>query len=114
VAKHGPDGYLACMAEAAASEIVRLLHLARAGPIASEQGWYPGRPVMVTRNDYGLGLMNGDIGITRARRRFTLLCPEPELLAEAVGRSAHRASGLGAMLEQAWIDCVNRIVKKVS
>ncbi|CAM3338722.1 exodeoxyribonuclease V subunit alpha [Halomonas lysinitropha] len=26
--------------------------------------WYPGRPVLVTRNDYGLGLMNGDIGIT--------------------------------------------------
>ncbi|MEQ5803032.1 exodeoxyribonuclease V subunit alpha [Halomonas sp. H10-9-1] len=28
------------------------------------QRWYPGRPVLVTRNDYGLGLMNGDIGIT--------------------------------------------------
>ncbi len=28
--------------------------------------WYPGRPVLVTRNDYGLGLMNGDIGITLA------------------------------------------------
>jgi exodeoxyribonuclease V alpha subunit len=26
--------------------------------------WYPGRPVLVTRNDYELGLMNGDIGIT--------------------------------------------------
>lgn len=26
-------------------------------------GWYPGRPVMVTRNDPGLGLMNGDVGI---------------------------------------------------
>lgn len=26
--------------------------------------WYPGRPVMVTRNDYDLDLMNGDIGIT--------------------------------------------------
>jgi len=25
--------------------------------------WYAGRPVMVTRNDYTLGLMNGDIGI---------------------------------------------------
>lgn len=25
--------------------------------------WYPGRPVMVNRNDYDLGLMNGDIGI---------------------------------------------------
>jgi exodeoxyribonuclease V alpha subunit len=25
--------------------------------------WYVGRPVMITRNDYGLRLMNGDIGI---------------------------------------------------
>ncbi len=25
--------------------------------------WYAGRPVMVTRNDYALGLMNGDIGL---------------------------------------------------
>ncbi|QEA37723.1 exodeoxyribonuclease V subunit alpha [Pistricoccus aurantiacus] len=33
---------------------------------AGKQGWYLGRPVLVTRNDYGLGLMNGDIGITLA------------------------------------------------
>lgn len=26
--------------------------------------WYPGRPVMVTENDYTLGLFNGDTGIT--------------------------------------------------
>ncbi|MCP4582926.1 MAG: exodeoxyribonuclease V subunit alpha [candidate division Zixibacteria bacterium] len=26
--------------------------------------WYDGRPVMITRNDYNLGLFNGDIGIT--------------------------------------------------
>ena len=26
--------------------------------------WYPGRPVLITRNDYQLGLFNGDIGIT--------------------------------------------------
>jgi exodeoxyribonuclease V alpha subunit len=25
--------------------------------------WYEGRPVLVTRNDYSLGLMNGDVGI---------------------------------------------------
>ena len=28
--------------------------------------WYEGRPVLVTRNDYRLGLMNGDIGIALA------------------------------------------------
>jgi exodeoxyribonuclease V alpha subunit len=32
--------------------------------IASSLLWYQGRPVLVTRNDYRLGLMNGDIGIT--------------------------------------------------
>lgn len=26
--------------------------------------WYHGRPVMVTKNDYGLGLSNGDVGVT--------------------------------------------------
>jgi exodeoxyribonuclease V alpha subunit len=28
--------------------------------------WYVGRPVMVTRNDYGTGVFNGDIGLTLA------------------------------------------------
>ncbi|WP_199243893.1 exodeoxyribonuclease V subunit alpha [Bacterioplanes sanyensis] len=32
--------------------------------IERSDGWYPGRPVLVTANDYNLGLMNGDIGIT--------------------------------------------------
>ena len=32
--------------------------------IDTDHGWYEGRPVLVTRNDYSLGLMNGDIGIT--------------------------------------------------
>ncbi|HRP95711.1 MAG TPA: ATP-binding domain-containing protein, partial [Rhodocyclaceae bacterium] len=40
--------------------------LCAAGLIAASHGWYVGRPVLVTRNDYGLGLMNGDIGITLA------------------------------------------------
>ena len=31
--------------------------------IDSDQHWYEGRPVLMTRNDYGLGLMNGDVGI---------------------------------------------------
>jgi len=32
-------------------------------PVASDALWYAGRAVMVTRNDYALGLFNGDIGI---------------------------------------------------
>jgi exodeoxyribonuclease V alpha subunit len=39
-------------------------HLERAlGLGQGAQPWYIGRPVMVTRNDYTLGLMNGDIGV---------------------------------------------------
>jgi exodeoxyribonuclease V alpha subunit len=30
----------------------------------SQHSWYRGRPVIITRNDYRLGLYNGDIGIT--------------------------------------------------
>jgi len=32
--------------------------------IDARQTWYPGRPVMVIRNDYNLRLFNGDIGVT--------------------------------------------------
>ena len=35
-------------------------------PLGHANDWYVGRPVMVTRNDYALGLMNGDIGICLA------------------------------------------------
>lgn len=42
--------------------------LSAAGRIATGHEWYAGRPVLVTHNDYGLGLMNGDIGVTLLRR----------------------------------------------
>ncbi|WP_095105729.1 exodeoxyribonuclease V subunit alpha [Pseudomonas sp. Irchel 3E20] len=45
--------------------------LLKARLIDSDQQWYEGRPVLMTRNDYGLGLMNGDIGIA-------LNLPEPD------------------------------------
>lgn len=38
--------------------------LARQNLIEHETLWYSGRPVLITRNDHGLGLYNGDIGIT--------------------------------------------------
>ncbi len=44
--------------------IARLLH--EEGLIDARSEWYPGRPVLVTHNDYELGLMNGDIGIALA------------------------------------------------
>jgi exodeoxyribonuclease V alpha subunit len=34
--------------------------------LAGEGTWYAGRPVMVTANDYGLRLFNGDTGVTVA------------------------------------------------
>jgi exodeoxyribonuclease V alpha subunit len=37
--------------------------LARRGLLDTRGEWYAGRPVMVTRNDPGLGLFNGDIGL---------------------------------------------------
>jgi len=132
--------------------------------------WYVGRPVMVTRNDYGTGVFNGDIGltladparagslrvyflegdkvrsvlatrlrnvetayamtvhksqgsefahtvlalpkeggamlarelvytgITRASAQFTLVSPGGDVLAEAIAKRTHRASGLREML----------------
>ena len=35
----------------------------KTAPFDKPSPWYVGRPVMITRNDYGLRLMNGDIGI---------------------------------------------------
>jgi len=37
--------------------------LARRGFDCRADSWYPGRPVLITRNDYSLDLFNGDIGI---------------------------------------------------
>jgi exodeoxyribonuclease V alpha subunit len=48
--------------------IIKQLHHAGLldGAPAAPQHWFAGRPVLVTRNDPNLGLMNGDIGITLA------------------------------------------------
>lgn len=38
--------------------------LVRIGKVSqADETWYEGRPIMITRNDHGLGLYNGDIGI---------------------------------------------------
>jgi len=37
--------------------------LARRGFACRPDSWYPGRPVLISRNDYSLDLFNGDIGI---------------------------------------------------
>jgi exodeoxyribonuclease V alpha subunit len=50
-----------------------------------EKGWFEGRPVLVTQNDYGLKLMNGDIGITMA-------VPDPRTSGRALLRVAFPTS----------------------
>ncbi len=37
--------------------------LLESGRLAAEGAWYDGRPVLVTANDYQLGLFNGDVGV---------------------------------------------------
>ncbi len=54
--RRGPQGV-----EGLNSLIAETLHTRKL--IESSLGWYEGRPVMVTRNDYSLGLANGDVGI---------------------------------------------------
>ena len=39
------------------------LSLTRRGFTCPADSWYPGRPILITRNDYSLDLFNGDIGI---------------------------------------------------
>ncbi|MCG5494075.1 exodeoxyribonuclease V subunit alpha [Ectothiorhodospira variabilis] len=52
------------------TRIIQVLRAARLLPGEAEAGasgqrqWFAGRPVLITRNDYSLNLMNGDIGIT--------------------------------------------------
>jgi exodeoxyribonuclease V alpha subunit len=54
----GPQG----VAEVVADIEARLAGRGRLRPVAGAP--YPGRPVLVTRNDYDLGVMNGDVGVT--------------------------------------------------
>lgn len=63
--RSGPQGVDGLNARVVALLREQGLLPAGAGTAGSE--WYLGRPVLVTRNDYGLGLMNGDVGVTLAR-----------------------------------------------
>ena len=38
--------------------------LAAERAVQMENGWYHGRPFMITQNDYNLGIFNGDMGVT--------------------------------------------------
>ncbi|MDT8438136.1 MAG: exodeoxyribonuclease V subunit alpha [Wenzhouxiangellaceae bacterium] len=61
--RHGPWGV-----DGINGQVHRWLHAARNGkqPAIADGEWFHGRPVMITRNDYATGLMNGDIGLCLA------------------------------------------------
>ncbi|MGP8292413.1 exodeoxyribonuclease V subunit alpha [Vreelandella zhanjiangensis] len=63
------------------AKVLRREKLLSASDIELDKGWFEGRPVLVTQNDYSLGLMNGDIGIT-------LTVPDPR----TPGRLLHRVA----------------------
>lgn len=67
--------------------------LQRRGLLRSEQLWYEGRPVLVTRNDYSLGLMNGDIGIALRIREPALVPGQAESEALRVAFARNDGSG---------------------
>jgi len=73
---------------------------------AQDTAWYPGRPLIVTENDYGLGLFNGDVGVVvrgeegrlsaMFRRPGGLVALSPARLGgseTAFALTAHRAQG---------------------
>src|SRR5260364_384115 len=62
--RFGPRGVDALKAMLAAH--VRI-HVHGSG-MASDELWFAGRPVMIARNDYALGLFNGDTGIALPAR----------------------------------------------
>jgi exodeoxyribonuclease V alpha subunit len=77
-----------------------------AGAEPGDGGWYPGRPVVVTENDYSLDLFNGDTGVAIARpggglvvafrRAAGTVAVSPARLAAvqtAFAMTAHRAQG---------------------
>lgn len=71
--------------------VAALLH--RRGLLPEPRGWYEGRPVLVTRNDYSLGLMNGDIGIALRVPEPALHSDEPERMALRVAFPRNDGSG---------------------
>ena len=62
--REGPRGVIAINERVTHQARQKLGPLLSAHGIDTRSAWYPGRPVMVLRNDYVLKLFNGDIGIT--------------------------------------------------
>lgn len=58
------------------------------------RGWYPGRPVLVTANDYATGVYNGDSGVVVARSGGTSPAGSPPRLLVAFDEGAGQAPRL--------------------
>ena len=59
--RRGPQGVDGVNRQVATA--LRARGLIDGGHAPDGAGWYEGRPVLLTRNDYSLGLMNGDVGL---------------------------------------------------
>lgn len=78
--------------------IQQLLYRQKLLPYFREQTWYEGRPVLMTRNDYSLGLMNGDIGIALRMPKISLVeRPEGERPALGMRVCFPRNDGSGTL-----------------
>lgn len=55
-----------CSRHAGPSGVARLNQLAQQVLFGHGQEWYAGRPLLIGRNDYSLGVFNGDVGIVLA------------------------------------------------
>lgn len=84
----------------------------KAGYLLSEEAnWYPGRPVIVTENNYELKLFNGDIGLTvRDPDREGQLRVVFEKRAEGEGESPYRTVAPAQLtrFEPAWALTVHK------
>ncbi|WP_282498156.1 exodeoxyribonuclease V subunit alpha [Pantoea stewartii] len=82
----------------------RLMQLQRIRRPALGSRWYPGRPVMITRNDSALGLFNGDIGITLrdAEGQLRVFFPLPDGSVKAIQPSRLPSH------ETAWVMTVHK------
>ncbi|WP_019626577.1 exodeoxyribonuclease V subunit alpha [Thioalkalivibrio sp. ALJT] len=74
----------------------------RGGGSGARGPWFEGRPVIVTRNDYALGLINGDIGIALAVPAW-LARGEPEPPADVAEAPLLRVAFLTAGERVRWV-----------
>lgn len=80
-----------------------LLQHALGQDIDPTQKWFRGRPVMVTQNDYTLGVFNGDIGITMEEEgEFYVYFParDGEPMRVAAARLAHTETALALTIHK--------------